>query len=209
MVFRIWLFGIHGEVLNFRNWTLCYHELFRINRKKQNNEFIDGSVTFMNFWTLWILNHGFYGFIGLDLDLTMDLLIFDDKSIFKLWTLNYVDCIPFSCIDSFHMTPNGRRFYSPISEKRDQASTFIEEVLKNQSCSTVHPSVWCIFLRIYLVEFLIFLLPEDIVSYILKSDKARFWKIAYVLEKIVLCCRVYWLLIAIASGRVYVRSLVF
>ena len=106
MVFRIWLFGIHGEVLNFRNWTLCYHELFRINRKKQNNEFIDGSVTFMNLWTLWILNHGFYGFIGLDLDLTMDLLIFDDKSIFKLWTLNYVDCIPFSCIDSFHMAHN-------------------------------------------------------------------------------------------------------
>ena len=35
------------------------------------------------------------------------------------------------------------------------------------------------------MEFLIFLLPDDIVSYILKSDKARFWKIVYVVEKIV------------------------
>ena len=29
-----------------------------------------------------------------------------DHYFWTLWTLNYVDCIPFSCIDSFHMAHN-------------------------------------------------------------------------------------------------------
>ena len=51
--------------------------------------------------------------------------------------------------------------------------------------SPVHLSIclfvclWHIFLRIYSVDFLIFL-HEDIMPDILKSDKARFWKIAFV-----------------------------
>ena len=55
------------------------------------------------------------------------------------------------------------QFYSLITEKYDQTYIFAE-------------GVWCIFLKIYSVEFLNFF-HEDNLSYILKIDKARFSKL--------------------------------
>ena len=79
---------------------------------------------------------------------------------------------------------NLRKFYSRISGKHDEISIFAEEVLLNQSCSSVHlsvrPSVTH-FSQDLLVVFLNFL-PEDILPYILKGDKAGFWKIIFVVE---------------------------
>ena len=68
-----------------------------------------------------------------------------DHCFWTLWTLTYVDCIPFSCIDSFHVAHNQpynlRKFCFRISEKHDQTFIFVEGVLWNQSCSSVYPSV--------------------------------------------------------------------
>ena len=56
----------------------------------------------------WILcyHEPFHGKIKKlkSLELSMDLWNF--KVILTLWTLNYVDCVPFSCIDSFHIVHN-------------------------------------------------------------------------------------------------------
>ena len=51
------------------------------------------------------------------MDLPMDLWLLNDMKVilrkfakyhyfWTLWILNYVDCIPFSCIDSFNMAHN-------------------------------------------------------------------------------------------------------
>ena len=87
-----------------------------------------------------------------------------DHCFWTLWTLNYVNYIPFSCINSFHMAhnkPNNfkENFILEFSEKHDQTSSLWKGSHKN---SPIHLSIyssarlWCIFLRIYSVEFLYF-----------------------------------------------------
>ena len=78
--YKVWLneswFVIHNKALNFHDWILCYHDLFHDKIKKSIEISKD----------LWCLNNM--------------------KVILTLWTLNYVDCLPFSCIDSFHVLHN-------------------------------------------------------------------------------------------------------
>ena len=54
------------------------------------------------------------------------------KVIFKFWTLNYVDCVPFLCIDIFqivHSRTNLLKISSSwISEKNDQTSINLTKV---------------------------------------------------------------------------------
>ena len=73
-------FMIHDEVLNFHDWIFCYRKHFTKNLKKDKNYW---DYQWMD---LWYLNNM--------------------KVISILWTLNYVDCVPFSCIDSFHIVHN-------------------------------------------------------------------------------------------------------
>ena len=111
-----------------------------------------------------------------------------DHCFWTLWTLNYVDCIPFLLVLvlSIRLTINPnklRTFYSQVSEKQDQTSIFVEGSYKSSPvhlsiCLSVHPFVMY-FLWIYSVDFLNFL-NEDILQYTLKSNKSRFWKIAFV-----------------------------
>ena len=68
-----------------------------------------------------------------------------DHCFWTLWTLNYVDCIPFSCflvlILSILLTikPNNlRKFYSQIFKKHNQTFIFAEGVRQNQPCSSAH-----------------------------------------------------------------------
>ena len=67
-------FVIHDEILEFHNWTLCYHEHFQDKIKRWKS-----------------------------LELKMDLWhLTDMKVILTLQILNFAEsCAPFSCIDSF------------------------------------------------------------------------------------------------------------
>ena len=58
-----------------------------------------------------------------------------------------------------------------------QKGSYIVSPVRQFICLSVR--LWCIFLRIYSVGFLNFL-HEDILPYILKSGKAEFWKIVFV-----------------------------
>ena len=42
------------------------------------------------------------------IEISMDLWLLNNMKVIltTVWTLNYVDCIPFSCIDSFHIVHN-------------------------------------------------------------------------------------------------------
>ena len=82
MVFRVWLSGpwfvIHNEVWIFMT------------------EFFDFMGLFMTFKKKWK-----------SLDLSVGLWHWNNtKVILTLWTLNYVDRLPFSCIDFFHIIHN-------------------------------------------------------------------------------------------------------
>ena len=119
----------------------------------------------------------------------MKIILLNFHKDYCFWTLlkpNYSDFFPFSSILSIWLTikPNSLgMLYYRILEEHDQTFIFVKGVLQNQSCSSVNLSVclsvclWCIFIRIYPVDFLKYL-DEDILSYILKSGKAIFWKIA-------------------------------
>ena len=75
---RSW-FVIHNEVLDFQDWIVCcYHEPFhdKITREKSLK-------LSMHLWRLHYI-----------------------KVILTLWTMNYVDCVHFCCIDSFHIVRN-------------------------------------------------------------------------------------------------------
>ena len=89
VLFKVWLnrlwFGIHNKILNFHDWTLCYNELFHNNRRKWKS--MDLSMD------LWHSNN-------------MKVILPNfakDHCFWTLWTLNYVDCIRFSCIDYFQI----------------------------------------------------------------------------------------------------------
>ena len=88
--------GIQDKVLNQHDWTLSFHELFHDNRKKW--KLMDLSMD------LWHSNNA-----------KVILLKFAKNHCFwTLWTLNNVDCIPFPCIDSFHMTQNQAKQFQKI-----------------------------------------------------------------------------------------------
>ena len=60
-----------------------------------------------------------------------------DHYFWTLWTLNYVDCIPCSCIYFFHMTHNQAKLFKKIF-----FSNFWKNMIKPpQSSSSVHLSV--------------------------------------------------------------------
>ena len=53
------------------------------------------------------------------------------KIILTPWTPNYVDCVPFSCNDSFHIVHNQANFkksYSQMSKKHDQTAINLTNV---------------------------------------------------------------------------------
>ena len=86
-------FGIQNKVLNFHDWTLFYHELFQNSRKKQKS--IDLAMD------LWHSNN-------------MKVILCNfakDHCFWTFWTPNYVDCIPFSCIDSFYIAHNQAKWF--------------------------------------------------------------------------------------------------
>ena len=100
-------------------------------------------------------------------------------------SLLYVFDIYFVLVISTWLTlkPNNlRKFYSQILENMIKPPSLQKGFYKISSghlpiCLSV--CLWHIFLRIYSVDVLNFL-HEDILPYILKSDKARFWKIVFV-----------------------------
>ena len=99
-----------------------------------------------------------------------------DHCFWTLWSLNYADCIPFSCIDYFQiLSLNIRKTWSNL-----------------QLCGRAPiKSVWFIFPPVY-ISFCLWhfcqdllwiffnFLYEDILPYILKIDKAIIWKIVFV-----------------------------
>ena len=125
-------FEIDNKILNFHDWTICYKELFHTNRKKWKP--VDLSID------LWHSNN-------------MKAVLPNfakDHCFWTLWTLNYVDCIPFSCIYYFQIL----------------SLNFQKTWLNLQLCGRGPiKSVWficpslclsvclgCIFLRIYLLN---------------------------------------------------------
>ena len=99
------------------------------------------------------------------------------SSLFEQWTMLIVFLFLVLTL-SIRLTIkpyNLRKFNSWISEKHDQTTIFTEGVLNNQSCSSVHLPV---FLSIRYILFVSFLnsFHEGIWPYVLKSDKAKFWK---------------------------------
>ena len=154
VLFRVWLnklwFGIHNKILNFRDWILCYNELFHDNGRKWKS--MDVSID------LWHSNN-----------MKVILPNFAKNHCFwTLSTLNYVNCIPFSCIDYFQVLfSNFQKTWfnfqlccrSPV-----KSILFISRSVCLYVCEAFSSSssLW-IFLNF---------LHEDILSYILKSDKA-------------------------------------
>ena len=159
-------FDSHNKVLNFHNWTLCYHELFHDNRNKEIS--VDLAID------LWHSNN-----------MKVILLKFaKDHCFWTFWTLNYVDCLFLALVLSLFSSikPNKlRKFYSWTSKKHDHLcgrhpiKSFL--FLCPSACLSV--LLWHIFLRIYSVGFRNFF-HEDILPYLPKIDKARFWKIVFV-----------------------------
>ena len=74
---RSW-FVIHDEVWNFYDWIFCYHEPFHEKIKREKSLELP-----MNLWHLNSM-----------------------KVIPTLWTQNYFNCVPFSCIYSFPIVHN-------------------------------------------------------------------------------------------------------
>ena len=99
VLFRVWLnrlwFGIHKKILNFHDWTLCYNELFHDNRRKWKSMDLSMDQWHSNNMKVILPNFA------------------KDHCFWTPWTQNYVDCIPFSCINYFQ-----------ISEKHDWTSNF-------------------------------------------------------------------------------------
>ena len=54
------------------------------------------------------------------------------KVIWTLWTLNYVDCIPSSCIESFHIVNDRANWFKKVLflnlQKHDQTSINLADV---------------------------------------------------------------------------------
>ena len=109
--------------------------------------------------------------------------------------LNYVDCTSFFVlILSVWLTikPNNLKYCSQISKKH-QTFIFAKGVLQSRACSSVHLSVCLSACQFFCLSFCPSVthfsqdllsgysnfLHEDILPYILKSDKARFWKIVF------------------------------
>ena len=92
VLLRVWLnrlwFGIHSKILNFHDWTICYNELFHDNTRKWKS--MDLSMDLSHSNNMKVILRKFA----------------KDHCFWTLWTLNCVDCIPFSCIIS--------KFYSQI-----------------------------------------------------------------------------------------------
>ena len=140
-------FGIHDKVLNFHDWTLCYHELcYHWICDIQ----IIWKLSYLSFWTLT--------------------------------TLNYVDCIPFSCIDFsiwLKIKPNNAwSTLHPCEKGPIKSVLFI--------CPSVCRSVCLshIFLRTYPLDFLNFL-HEDVFAIYTKKWQSQ------VLENCI-CCLDNW-----------------
>ena len=89
ILFRVWLnklrFVIHDKILNFHDWTLFYNELFHSNRGKWKSMDLSMDLWHSNYTK--VILHNFA----------------KDHCFWTLWTLTYVDCIPFSCIDYFQI----------------------------------------------------------------------------------------------------------
>ena len=120
VLIRVWLnrlwFGIHNKILNFHDWTLCYNELFHDNRRKWKSMDLSMDQWHSNNMKVILPNFA------------------KDHCFWTLWTLNYVDCIPFSCIDYFRILFSN--FWKTWSNLQ-----LCGRVLWNQSCSSVHLSV--------------------------------------------------------------------
>ena len=79
-----------------------------------------------------------------------------DHCFWTLWTLNYGDCIPFSCIDYFHMAHNQVKQWKTWSNLHLCGRGPIISVLFICLSTSLFVCFWRIFLRIYLVDFLKF-----------------------------------------------------
>ena len=133
VLFRIWLnrlwFGIHNKILNFRDWILCYNEFFHHNNMKWKSRDLSMDLWHSNKMKVILPNFA------------------KDHPFWTLWTQNYVDCIPFSCIDYFQIL----------------FSNYLKTWLNLQLCSRgpiksvlficLSICLWCIFLRIYSMDF--------------------------------------------------------
>ena len=108
---RSW-FGTNDKVLNFHDWTRCYRELSHDNRKKWKSMNLS-----MDLW------HSY--------NMKVILSNFAKHHCFwALWTVNYADCISFSCIDSFHYSSQSSQQFKKIL-----FSNFRKQTIKP-------PSVW-------------------------------------------------------------------
>ena len=101
------------------------------------------------------------------------------------------DCVPFSCIDSFHMAHNNNlknnvKFSSWISKKHHWTSIFVEGSYKISPfvflsvCLSIRPI--CLSVRPYIFPWIytVGLFAWGYFAIFTKSDKAGFWKIKFV-----------------------------
>ena len=154
VLFRVWLnklwFGSHNKILNFHDWILYYNELLHDNGRKWKS--MDVSINLWHFNNMKVILPNFA----------------KNHCFWTLSTLNYVNCIPFSCIDYFQV------LFSNFQKTWFNFQLCCRSPVK--SILFISPSV-CLYVceafssRSSLWIFLNFL-HEDILSYILKSDKA-------------------------------------
>ena len=151
ILFRVWLntswFGIHNKVLNFHNWTLCYHKPFHDKIKKYKSMGLSMGLWHSNNMKSILRKFAKY------------------HCFWTLWTLNYVDCISFSCIDSFHMV-------EPLSlQKGSYKNGPVHlSIYLSVYASVLHFSQDLLCGFFWFVNFL----------KLLKSSKAWFWKIDFI-----------------------------
>ena len=155
---RLW-FGIHNKILNFNYWNLCYNELFHGNRNKWKSTDLSTDLWYSHKIKVTLPNFAKY------------------HCFWTLWTVNYVDFIPFSCIDYFQILfLNFRKTWLKLQLSGRGPIKAVRSI-----CPSVCLSVclWCIFLRNFSLGFSNFL-HGYFLPYILKTDKAIIWKIVFV-----------------------------
>ena len=162
VLFRVWLnrlwFEIHNKILNFHD--CCYNELFHDNRRKWKS--VDLSMD------LWQSNN---------IKVTLPNFA-KDHCFWTLWTLNSVDCIPFSCTDYFQILFSNLRktwkFYQRMNE-----SYKISPVHQSICLSICHLSV-CDAFSSESTQWIFKFFCMRIFCHILKSDKVIIWKIVFI-----------------------------
>ena len=94
-----------------------------------------------------------------------------DHCFWTLWTFNYVDCIPFSCIDYFQILFSN--FWKTWLNFQLYGRGPIKSVLLIFPSFCLWVCLWCIFLRIYSLDFFQFFVRRYFAIYTKKLQSSN------------------------------------